>query len=310
MEPFGALTQGIDWALIVLYVFWLFFFALVFYLLREGRREGYPLVDDMTGRRENGGVIWIPSPKKFVTDHGVYYAPRRDEVEPDIGPDRAVPASPFPGAPLVPVGDPLVAAVGPASFVLREDRPDLTSEDDIKLRPMRMLPEHEIAEFDADPRGFEVVGADGVPVGTVEDLWIDRSEMMVRYFEVRLDPEIAAAATVEPHEGVEVAAVAVAADTTGDGEVDTAAVAATAEPAVVEAPVTHAIETVLMPMNTATLSPMYGQISTPSILGAQFANVPRLKSPDQITLLEEDKIMAYFAGGELYATPARSEPLL
>ena len=29
-----------------------------------------------------------------------------------------------------------------------------------------------------------------------------------------------------------------------------------------------------------------------------------------MTKLEEDKIMAYFAGGNLYATPARAEPLL
>ncbi|MEM8663424.1 MAG: photosynthetic reaction center subunit H, partial [Pseudomonadota bacterium] len=30
----------------------------------------------------------------------------------------------------------------------------------------------------------------------------------------------------------------------------------------------------------------------------------------KVTLLEEDKIMAYYAAGELYATPQRSEPLI
>ncbi|MEL6237944.1 MAG: photosynthetic reaction center subunit H [Pseudomonadota bacterium] len=41
-----------------------------------------------------------------------------------------------------------------------------------------------------------------------------------------------------------------------------------------------------------------------------FAGVPRLASPGQITRLEEDKIMAYYGGGHMYATPERSEPLL
>jgi len=41
-----------------------------------------------------------------------------------------------------------------------------------------------------------------------------------------------------------------------------------------------------------------------------FADVPRLKVPGQITRLEEDKIMAYFGGGYMYATPERSEPVL
>ena len=47
-----------------------------------------------------------------------------------------------------------------------------------------------------------------------------------------------------------------------------------------------------------------------AILAEQFAQIPALASPDQITLLEEDRITAYFGGGTLYATPARSEPLL
>ena len=47
-----------------------------------------------------------------------------------------------------------------------------------------------------------------------------------------------------------------------------------------------------------------------SITAAQFADVPTIRRDDQITLLEEDKVMAYFAGGHLYATAARSEPLI
>ncbi len=47
-----------------------------------------------------------------------------------------------------------------------------------------------------------------------------------------------------------------------------------------------------------------------SITAAQFADVPAIRRDDQITLLEEDKVMAYFAGGHLYATAARSEPII
>jgi photosynthetic reaction center H subunit len=34
------------------------------------------------------------------------------------------------------------------------------------------------------------------------------------------------------------------------------------------------------------------------------------KRDDQVTLLEEEKIMAYYGGGTLYATPQRQEPLV
>ena len=40
----------------------------------------------------------------------------------------------------------------------------------------------------------------------------------------------------------------------------------------------------------------------------QFADVPRIATPGQITRLEEDKIQAYYGGGYMYATPERSEP--
>ncbi|MDY7097138.1 MAG: photosynthetic reaction center subunit H [Pseudomonadota bacterium] len=47
-----------------------------------------------------------------------------------------------------------------------------------------------------------------------------------------------------------------------------------------------------------------------AITAAQYADVPRIKTPGQITRLEEDKIMAYFGGGYMYATPERAEPFL
>lgn len=51
-------------------------------------------------------------------------------------------------------------------------------------------------------------------------------------------------------------------------------------------------------------------VKVKAITAAQFAHVPGIRRDDQITLLEEDRIMAYFAGGHLYATRSRAEPLL
>jgi photosynthetic reaction center H subunit len=38
--------------------------------------------------------------------------------------------------------------------------------------------------------------------------------------------------------------------------------------------------------------------------------VPSTRDPDKVTLLEEEKIAAYYAAGTLYATPGRTESLL
>ncbi len=34
------------------------------------------------------------------------------------------------------------------------------------------------------------------------------------------------------------------------------------------------------------------------------------RQPDTVTILEEEKIMAYYGGGSFYARPGRTEPLL
>ena len=47
-----------------------------------------------------------------------------------------------------------------------------------------------------------------------------------------------------------------------------------------------------------------------SIYGKHFQNVPMHKSPTHVTLLEEDKISGYYAGGKLYASADRQEPQL
>lgn len=66
--------------------------------------------------------------------------------------------------------------------------------------------------------------------------------------------------------------------------------------------------TVLMPITMAEVSRR--GVMTDAITGAQIAGVPRTKSADQVTLLEEEKIQAYFGAGYLWATPERAEPLI
>ena len=62
----------------------------------------------------------------------------------------------------------------------------------------------------------------------------------------------------------------------------------------------------LVPMTLAVIRS--DRVKVHSIYGKHFNAVPKLASPRQVTLLEEDKISAYYAGGKLYADEARLEP--
>lgn len=183
--PTGAITSNIDVAQVVLYVFWIFFAFLILYLRREDKREGYPLESDRSPHVVVQGFPAMPSPKVFrLPDGRTQEAPRPDDPQIDIA---ASPAGPWPGAPLVPDGDPMVDAVGPASYALRHDAPELTFEGEPKIQPMRALPHFIVDERDPDPRGLPVFGADNLAAGTVSDLWVDLPEPQIRYLEVTLD---------------------------------------------------------------------------------------------------------------------------
>lgn len=67
---------------------------------------------------------------------------------------------------------------------------------------------------------------------------------------------------------------------------------------------------IVMPFAFAEINKADKQIKVNALLAKQFANAPRLKNADTITLLEEDKVCAYFGGGKLLAEPQRQEPLL
>ena len=255
----GAITGYIDVAQLTLYAFWIFFAGLIFYLRREDKREGYPLLSDRSDKIVVQGLPSVPTPKMFRLAHGgVVYAPRPETERPIM----ARPAEHWPGAPLVPTGNPMVDGVGPAAWANRSDEPDMMFEHPIpRLAPLRADPDFFLAQEDPDPRGMTVFGADRLPAGIVTDAWIDRTEMVVRYLEV----------------GV------------GSGPGRRAA---------------------MLPMTMVRIDPVRRLINVRSITAAQFAEVPLLKNADVITLLEEDKIMGYYGGGTLYATPARMEPLL
>jgi len=176
---------------------------------------------------------------------------------------KAEPVDGHNGSPLVPTGDPMVDGVGPASWAERADVPDRTAHGDAKIVPMRMHAGFSIAEGDPDPRGLPVKACDGAIAGTIADVWVDRSEPQVRYYEVQL----------------------------ADGS-----------------------RRVLLPSGFVQW-PNYGlwgndHVIVKAITAEQFARVPATAREDQVTLREEDRIMAYFAGGHLYATPERSQPYL
>jgi photosynthetic reaction center H subunit len=64
---------------------------------------------------------------------------------------------------------------------------------------------------------------------------------------------------------------------------------------------------VLLPVTLARIDAGARRVMTRAITGAQFAGVPTTRAFHEVTLLEEDRIGAYYAGGLLYATPERAE---
>jgi photosynthetic reaction center H subunit len=99
-------------------------------------------------------------------------------------PANAVAVDGLADAPLTPVGNPLLAGVGPGSWGMRDDEPDLTEDGIPKIVPLRVATGFSLHPECTDPRGYTVVGADGVVAGQVVDVWVDRNEMLARFFEV------------------------------------------------------------------------------------------------------------------------------
>lgn len=256
---FGAF----DLASLMFSVFVLFFAGLILYLRREDRREGYPLEDEASGRLEPaGGLFFAAKPKTFILPHdqGLLLKPNSQRESQAV---KARPTSRAPGSPLQPSGDPMLAGVGPGAFAERAHKPDLTFHGATKIVPLRVAGDFSVDAGTADPRGMKVIGVDGGVGGVVTDVWVDRSEYLVRYLEVAV--------------------------TLADG---------------------GPTKRVLLPMTMAVIHKAAKKVKVDAITGAQFAGVPVLENPDQITLYEEERVTAYYGAGYLYATPQRLEPLI
>jgi photosynthetic reaction center H subunit len=183
MQTVGNITGYIDLAQILLYVFWVFFAGLIWYLVAEGHREGYPMESSSSGRAVVKGFP-IPAPKTFLLEGG------RSVTVPDLTRKEpaynAVATSPSSGSPIEPKGDAMTAAVGPGAYTLREDVPERTTHGVPLIQPLRIASDYTVAAQDVDPRGLPVMGGDGKQGGTVKDIWIDSAEMMFRYLEVEV----------------------------------------------------------------------------------------------------------------------------
>ena len=67
---------------------------------------------------------------------------------------------------------------------------------------------------------------------------------------------------------------------------------------------------VLAPMFMSTVERKRRVVEIDALLGNQIGGAPATPENGQITLLQEEKVQAYFGAGYLYATAARQEPLL
>lgn len=190
--PTGALTEYLDVAQVALYVFWFFFFGLIVYLVKEGKREGYPLEREQNDDPHYGivgNLPSIPAPKTYRLSHGRGTVQVPDPSRDDDRPINAVQIEDQPGAPFDPTGNPLLSGFGPASYAERADYPDLTMEGHPRIVPLRAAAAFSVDPRDANPIGMPVIGADRATAGTVSDVWVDQAEMMIRYYEVELGGE-------------------------------------------------------------------------------------------------------------------------
>ena len=183
MQTIGNITGYVDLAQILLYVFWLFFAGLIYYLVQENHREGYPMESGSNGRAVVKGFP-IPEPKTFLLAGGhSVTVPDLSRKEPPIHGNSTGMGL---GSPIEPSDDAMTSGVGAGAWSLREDVPERSLDGKPLLQPLRVATAYTVAEQDVDPRGLPVMGGDGKQGGTVKDIWIDAAEMMFRYLEVEI----------------------------------------------------------------------------------------------------------------------------
>ncbi len=173
-----------DLASLTLWMFWIFFALLIYYLQTENMREGYPLESDDGKASPNQGMFPLPKPKTFLLPHGMgtKTVPNTKGEGRDIPMARTNVAN---GFPFEPTGNPMLDGVGPASYAMRRDGPELDGKGHPKIVPMSANTSFAVSAG-RDPRGLPVQAGDDVVVGTISDMWVDEPEQLVRYLEIEL----------------------------------------------------------------------------------------------------------------------------
>ena len=238
-----------DLASLAIWLFWGFFALLVYYLQTENMREGYPLELEDGSPAPNQGPFPLPKPKTFILPHGrgQVTVPNGAREAREVALGRTAASEGFPH---VPLGNPMVDGVGPASWAPRRDITELDGHGHNKIVPMAQAPAFTVSAG-RDPRGLPVQAGDNEVVGRVSDMWVDAPEQLVRYLEIDLN--------------------------SGSKR--------------------------LVPMPMVKI--WKDRVRINSLSSDLFDGVPRTKSATEVTLLEEDKISAYYAGGTLYAADKR-----
>ena len=269
-EGVTYIVGNFDVAELAFLTFFVFFVGLVIYLNRESRREGYPLEHEQSGVVERGQPLSDGAKKVFKLPHG-----RGTYVPEDVARDPlAVPGKQAfggAGAPWVPTGNPLKSGMGPGAYANRNDYPDLTVDGRNRIVPIGMSHDIVIASRDMNPVGLPVYAADKKLAGEISDVWVDESEHIIRYLEVTTKS------------GKKVLAPMTFAAVQGKGWLGGI---------------------------TPIVDDQTPLVDIDAITSEQFDDVPGIATAGQITRLEEDKIMAYYGGGYLYATAERAEPWL
>ena len=193
---FGQISNQIDIPTLASWVFVLFFVALVFWLQRESKREGYPLkASPFTTELMDGFPPPPAEPLTYILNEGgTTQAPHCYEQ----APTSAKPVHRFDGTPFLPLGNPLLAGIGPGSWVMKNDVPALTERGDLLVQPLSVLHEFSIERQDADPRGMVVYDWRWTEVGRVVELWIDRGIKIIRMLEVQTNAELRAGRVLVP----------------------------------------------------------------------------------------------------------------
>ncbi len=250
---FRNITQHIDLVQAAFWLFFLFFVTLCIKLRQNDKREGYPMkASPFDGQQSLGFPVPAEPMTYILNEGGTTTAPHFYQG----GEMHAEPLYQFAGTPLSPVGNPLLAGIGPGAWVKRNEAPMRKEDGELLLQPMRVLHEWHIDKGDGDPRGMRVFDWRWNEVGTVHDIWIDQGIKVIRFLEV-----------------------------------DCAA------------------GRVMVPIYHTKISEKKREIQVTALAADQFADIPRLASPDEITTWEDERLNAYFAAGRFYRGRLPLQPL-